>query len=385
MLHQNIQINRDIPFNKAFLTGKETDYIKRAVASGKLSGDGMFTKKCHTFFEKKYGFCKALLTTSCTDALEMCALLLNIEKGDEVIIPSYNFVSAANAFALRGAKIVFADSRADNPNIDETILEHLITKRTKAIVVVHYAGVSCEMEKIMQIAEKHGIFVIEDAAHAIDSFYDNKPLGSVGHLATFSFHDTKNVIAGEGGMLVINDERFAKRAEIIREKGTNRAAFYRGEVDKYQWVDIGSSFLPSELIAAFLFAQLEHLEQIQAKRVAIWQRYYDNLKALPQQTNIKLPHLPKHTTCNGHLFYLACESLKQRTQLIDFLRAKGVYAVFHYISLHDSPYFEAQHDGRLLPQTQRYTNCLVRLPLYYELSMAEVDYVCQMVFEFFVE
>ncbi|MGB1206444.1 MAG: dTDP-4-amino-4,6-dideoxygalactose transaminase [Chitinophagales bacterium] len=385
MLHQNIQINRDIPFNKAFQTGKETDYIRQAVASGKLSGDGMFTKKCHAFFEQKYSFRKALLTTSCTDALEMCALLLNIEKGDEVIIPSYNFVSAANAFALRGAKIVFADSRADNPNIDETILESLITERTKAIVVVHYAGVACEMEKIMQIAEKHNVFVIEDAAHAIDSFYDNKSLGSIGHLATFSFHDTKNVIAGEGGMLVINDERFAKRAEIIREKGTNRAAFYRGEVDKYQWVDIGSSFLPSELIAAFLFAQLEHLEQIQAKRVAVWQRYYDNLKALPQQVNIKLPQLPQHTTCNGHLFYLVCENLEQRTQLIDFLRAKDIYAVFHYISLHDSPYFEAKHDGRLLPQTQRYTDCLVRLPLYYELSMAEVDYVCQMVFDFFAQ
>ena len=313
----------------------------------------------------------------------MCALLLNIEQGDEVIIPSYNFVSAANAFALRGAKIVFADSRADNPNIDEMLLEDLITKRTKAIVVVHYAGVACEMKKIMQIAEKHHIFVIEDAAHAIDSFYDNKTLGSIGHLATFSFHDTKNVIAGEGGMLVINDERFAKRAEIIREKGTNRAAFYRGEVDKYQWVDIGSSFLPSELIAAFLFAQLEHLEQIQAKRVAIWQRYYDNLKELSQQTNIKLPHLPQHTTCNGHLFYLVCENLQQRTQLIDFLRAADIYAVFHYISLHSSSYFEAKHDSRLLPQTQRYTNCLLRLPLYYELSMAEVDYVCSKIFDFF--
>jgi dTDP-4-amino-4,6-dideoxygalactose transaminase len=266
-----------IPFNKPYLTGNETNYIYQAVQSGKISGDGIFTKKCHEFFELKYGFKKCLLTTSCTDALEMAAILSGIEDGDEVIIPSYTFVSTANAFVLRGAKIVFCDSQENHPNIDDTQIERLITSKTKAIVVVHYAGVACEMDNICSIATKHNLFLIEDAAQAIDSFYKGRPLGSFGHFAAFSFHETKNVISGEGGMLVINDLDFVERAEIIREKGTNRSKFFRGEIDKYGWVDIGSSYLPSDIIAAFLFAQLENLEIIQDKRLNLWNRYYHNL------------------------------------------------------------------------------------------------------------
>ncbi|MCB0513731.1 MAG: dTDP-4-amino-4,6-dideoxygalactose transaminase, partial [Bacteroidetes bacterium] len=276
-----------INFNKPYFTGKETEYIQQAVQSGKISGDGMFTKKCHQFFESKYGFKKCLLTTSCTDALEMAAILIDIKEGDEVIMPSFTFVSTANAFVLRGANIIFADSYFDNPNIDADAIEQLITPKTKAIVVVHYAGMACDMDKIIELANKYKLFVIEDAAQAIDSFYiskgTKKPLGSIGHLAAFSFHETKNIISGEGGMLVINDERFIERAEIIREKGTNRSKFFRGEVDKYGWVDIGSSFLPSDIIAAFLYAQLENLDAIQTKRKEIWNSYFEGLKTLEER------------------------------------------------------------------------------------------------------
>ena len=273
-----------IPFNKPYMTGKETQYIEQAVNSGKISGNGLFTKKCQDFFENKYGFIKCLLTTSCTDALEMAAILLNIKQGDEVIMPSFTFVSTANAFVLRGAKIIFADSKKDHPNIDENLLESLITPKTKAIVVVHYAGVACEMDTIMSLAKKHNIYVVEDAAQAIDSFYKGKPLGSIGHLSAFSFHETKNIQCGEGGMLAINDEQFKERAEIIWEKGTNRSAFFRGEVNKYGWVDIGSSFLPSEISAAFLWAQLESLDKIQNKRKEIYKHYQNELKSLGKQT-----------------------------------------------------------------------------------------------------
>ncbi len=296
-----------IPFNKPYLTGKETHYIYDAVHSGKISGNGKYTKLCHAYFEERYGFKKCLLTTSCTDALEMCALLINIQPGDEVILPSYTFVSTANAFALRGAKLVFADSDSSNPNIDAAALTELITPATKAIVVVHYAGVACDMEAIMSVAEAHNLFVIEDAAHSIESFYKSRPLGGIGHLSTFSFHETKNIISGEGGMLVINDDALIGRAEIIWEKGTNRSAFFRGEVDKYSWVDIGSSFLPSEVISAFLFAQLENLEEIQSERIRIWQRYYD---AFNEQEHLRqrLPNIPEHATNNAHMFYLLCDS-----------------------------------------------------------------------------
>lgn len=366
-----------IPFNKPYLTGKETHYIHDAVNTGKISGNGKYTQLCQTFFEDKYGFKKCLLTTSCTDALEMAALLLNIQEGDEVIMPSYTFVSTANAFVLRGAKIIFADSREEHPGMDENAIEALITSRTKAIVPVHYAGVACDMDIIMEIAQKHNLFVVEDAAQAIDSFYTGKDgvkraLGSIGHLAAFSFHETKNIISGEGGMLAINDPQFNQRAEIIWEKGTNRSSFFRGEVDKYGWVDIGSSFLPSEIIAAFLWAQLENLQDIQKTRIFHWNNYYLKLKDWAKQNGIQLMAVPEFATNNAHMFYLACKSLEQRTQLIDQLKQNEILSVFHYISLHKSPYYADKHDGRELTETERYTNTLVRLPMYYELNTQKV-------------
>lgn len=362
-----------IPFNKPYLTGKETHYMYDAVYTGKLSGNGKFTKKCQEFFEKQYGFKKCLLTTSCTDALEMAAILANIEPGDEVIMPSYTFVSTSNAFVLRGAKIIFADSRQDHPGIDEDSIEALITEKTKAIVPVHYAGVACDMEKIMNIANKYNLLVIEDAAQAIDSYFTfsdgtKKALGSIGHLAAFSFHETKNIISGEGGLLAINDNRFSARAEIIWEKGTNRSAFFRGEVDKYGWVDIGSSFLPSETIAAFLWAQLENIDDIQTKRKCIWQQYYDGLRDWAKNNEIKLPYIPNTATNNAHMFYLVCKNVEQRTEIINRLKANNISAVFHYLSLHKSPYYFDKHDGRELEMSDYYSDCLVRLPMYYELS-----------------
>jgi dTDP-4-amino-4,6-dideoxygalactose transaminase len=364
-----------IPFNKPYLTGEETRYIEQAVQSGKISGDGIFTKKCHDFFEKKYTFKKVLLTTSCTDALEMAAILIDIKPGDEVIAPSYTFVSTVNAFVLRGAKIIFADSREDSPNIDVKKIEALITNKTKVIIPVHYAGIACEMDEIMQLAAKYNLFVVEDAAQAINSFYKGKPLGSLGHFAAFSFHETKNIISGEGGMLVINDEQFIKRAEIIREKGTNRSSFFRGEVDKYGWVDIGSSFLPSDIIAAFLYAQLENIENIQTVRIKHWNTYYNALKNWAISNGITLPHIPDFATNNAHMFYLVCKDLEQRTKLIDQLKSKGILAVFHYLSLHKSPFYIKKHDGRILKECDNYSDTLVRLPLYYELSENDLKYI----------
>lgn len=366
-----------IPFNKPYLTGKETDYIRDAVGTGKISGNGKYTKLCQAFFEEKYGFGKCLLTTSCTDALEMAALLINIGPGDEVIMPSYTFVSTANAFVLRGATIVFADSGKDNPNIDASLIEGLITPRTRAIVPVHYAGVACDMDTVMELAGKYSLFVVEDAAQAVDSFYTGKDgikkaLGSIGHLAAFSFHETKNIISGEGGMLAINDMQFAERAEILWEKGTNRSAFFRGEVDKYGWVDVGSSFLPSEIIAAFLWAQLENLDAIQQQRIRHWQNYYEKLSAWAAQNNVRLPGIPAFATNNGHMFYLICSSLEQRTALIGRLKAKDILTVFHYISLHESPFYKERHDGRVLEQSGHYTDTLIRLPMFYELDTDKV-------------
>lgn len=372
-----------ITFNKPYLSGKELHYIQEAVASMKISGDGTFTKKCHQFFESKYGFKKVLLTTSCTDALEMAAILIDTKAGDEIIIPSYTFVSTANAFVLRGAKIVFTDSAAENPNMDVTAIEKLITPQTKAIVVVHYAGIACDMDKVMDLANKHGLYVIEDAAQAIDSYYKGKPLGSIGHLAAFSFHETKNIISGEGGMLVINEEKFVKRAEIIREKGTNRSSFFRGEVDRYGWVDIGSSFLPSDIIAAFLFAQLENLEDIQKRRIDIWNTYVAGLKHLSDKMQVQLPFIPQFATNNAHMFYLVCKSYEERTALISHLKNNNVYSVFHYLSLHKSPFFATQHDGRVLPNTDRYADCLVRLPLFYELSSTDCATIINSINEFY--
>jgi dTDP-4-amino-4,6-dideoxygalactose transaminase len=372
-----------IPFNKPYLSGKETDYIREATLSGKISGDGMFTQCCHQFFEQRYGFLKCLLTTSCTDALEMAAILLDIQPGDEVIMPSFTFVSTANAFVLRGARIVFSDSEETTPNLDVSGIEPLITARTKAIVVVHYAGIACDMDPLLALAHKHSIYVVEDAAQAIDSYYKGKPLGSLGHLAAFSFHETKNIISGEGGMLVINDPQFAQRAEIIREKGTNRSAFFRGEVDKYGWVDIGSSYLPSEIIAAFLFAQLENLDRIQQRRKAIWQQYDAGLQQLSQQGWLSLPSLPAYASNNGHLYYVVCRNLAERTQLIEFMRENGILTVFHYLSLHQSSYYADKHDGRQLPHSDRYSDCLLRLPLYYELEDAQVQLITEKIAQFF--
>jgi dTDP-4-amino-4,6-dideoxygalactose transaminase len=371
-----------IPFNKPYLSGNETNYIEEAVRSGKISGDGIFTKRCHSFFEQKFGFHKALLTTSCTDALEMAAILLDLRPGDEVIVPAYTFVSTPNAFVLRGARIIFADSTAKNPNIDAVSLEALITPRTRAIVPVHYAGIACDMDLINAVAKKHELFVVEDAAQAINSFYKGRPLGGIGELAAFSFHETKNIISGEGGMLAINDSRFANRAEIIREKGTNRSSFFRGEVDKYGWVDVGSSFLPSDIIAAFLWAQLENLDAIQAKRMAIWQRYYDSLQPL-QPLGVGLPFIPEYATNNGHMFYLVCRNLQERTAFIDILKQQQIFPVFHYLSLHKSPYYSAQHDGRELKHSDNYTDCLVRLPLYYELTLEQQERIIVAILRFY--
>jgi len=368
-----------IPFNKPFLTGKEAHYMYQAVYSGKISGNGVFTKKCQNFFEEKYGFKKALLTTSCTDALEMCAILCNISPGDEVIVPSYTFVSSAVAFVRQSAKIVFADSYPDNPNIDPEKLETLITPMTKVIVVVHYAGVACDMDKIMKIANKYNILVVEDAAQAIDSYYKGRPLGSIGHMAAFSFHETKNVISGEGGLIAINDERFIHRAEIIWEKGTNRAEFFRGEVNKYSWVDIGSSFLPSEIVAAFLWAQLENLDMIQAKRKVLWDAYYKLLKPLADIGMFKIPIVPDYATNNAHMFYVVCNNLEGRTALIDKLKIDGVGAVFHYLSLHSSPYYLDKHDGRELPNCDMFADCLIRLPMFYELGIEDVNQICNII------
>jgi len=372
-----------IPFNKPYLTGKEMQYIEEAVKSGKISGNGLFTKKCQEFFEKEFGFKKTLLTTSCTDALEMAAILADIKEGDEVIVPSFTFVSTALAFVRQGADIVFADSYSDNPNIDADQIEALITEKTKAIVVVHYAGVACDMDKIMSIANKHGIIVIEDAAQAIDSYYiskdgTKKALGSIGHLSAFSFHETKNIISGEGGMLCINDDRFIQRAEIIWEKGTNRSQFFRGEVDKYSWVDTGSSFLPSEIISAFLWAQIENMRDIQDKRIKIWNRYYEGLSSFEPVSikKPKLPLIPEYATNNAHMFYLVCDNVDDRTKFIQHLKDKGILSVFHYLSLHKSSYYEKYSTRKSeLPNSDMFSDCLVRLPLFYELTDEQVEYI----------
>ena len=370
-----------IPFNKPYCSGRELEYIKEVCGSMTMSGNGDFTKRCHAFFEERYGFRKCLLCTSGTDALEMCAMLCELKPGDEVIVPSYTFVSSAIAFLREGAKVVFADSGAMNPNITaETIRPH-INERTRVIVVVHYAGIACDMDSIMALAEQHNLLVVEDAAHAIDSFYKGRPLGSIGHLAAFSFHETKNINCGEGGMLVVNDERYVRRSEIIWEKGTNRAEFYRGMVNKYGWCDIGSSFLPSEFNAAFLWAQLEQIEDIQGKRKRIWEIYDRTLRGRVEEKGIMLPQIPDYATNNGHMYYLVCPSLAFRTQLMGRLKEQGVQTTFHYIPLHSSEYYKEQFTGEPLVNCDHYGDCLVRLPLYYELTDAEAEKVAQLTLE----
>lgn len=387
-----------INFNQPHLTGKEAHYMYEAVYAGKLSGNGRFTKVCQAWFEQHYGFRKCLLTTSGTDALEMCAMLCDLKPGDEVIVPSYTFVSTALAFLREGAKVVFADSMKRNPNLDASTLEALITPRTKVIVPVHYAGVACDMDAILSVARKHNLLVVEDAAQAIDSYYTSKikhqtlPLGGIGHLAAFSFHETKNITAGgEGGLLVVNDERFVRRAEIIWEKGTNRAEFFRGEVNKYGWVDMGSSFLPSEVNAAFLWAQLENLDEIQKKRKDLWNTYYERLSLLGEKIRkevgiapFTLPDIPDYATNNAHMFYLLLPDLEKRSALIAYLKASGVCAVFHYLSLHSSAFYADKHDGRPLPECDRYADCLVRLPLFYDLTIDEVNHICDLISTYYL-
>jgi dTDP-4-amino-4,6-dideoxygalactose transaminase len=360
-------------------------YIQQALSSGNLSGDGMFTQKCVAFFNAKYKFTNCLLTTSCTDALEMAAILINVQPEDEIIMPSYTFVSTANAFVLRGAKIVFADSEEESPNIDAKKIEALITPKTKAIVPVHYGGVACDMDAIMALANKYNLFVIEDAAQAINAYYKGRPLGSIGHLAAFSFHETKNIISGEGGMLVVNDKQFVERAEIIREKGTNRGRFNRGEVDKYEWVDVGSSFLPSDIIAAFLYAQLEQLEVIQEKRKAVWNRYQKELSELHHNGKINILPIGEGKTSNGNLFALITKTQEERNQLMLFLKANGAASAFHYLALHKSPYFSAQQQTQMLPNAEKYTHRLLRLPLYVDLSIADQDLIIALIVRFYNE
>lgn len=371
-----------IHYNKPYFSGREIKYLEEVCHSMTMSGNGDFTKKCHSFFEQRYGFKKCLLTTSGTDALEMCAMLCNIREGDEVIIPSYTFVSTALAFLRERAKVVFADSGNETPNITVEQIAPLITPRTKVIAVVHYAGVACDMAPIMKLAKEHNIIVVEDAAQAIDSFYKGRPLGSIGHLAAFSFHETKNINCGEGGMLVVNDERFIPRAEIIWEKGTNRAEFYRGMVNKYGWCDLGSSFLPSEFNAAYLWAQLEQIDDIQTKRKKIWQSYYDSLKGYVEESGMRLPIIPEYATNNGHIFYIVCPSLDYRSRFMEWMKEHGVQTTFHYLPLHSSQYYASQYQGPQLQQCDRYADCLVRLPLYYELKDEEVNKISKLIIEF---
>ena len=354
-----------IRFNKPYMTGRELEYIVQAQVEGHLSGDGPFTRRCHAWLEQRIGCRKALLTHSCTGALEMAAVLLDLQPGDEVIMPSFTFVSTANAFVLRGAVPVFVDIRADTLNLDESLVEAAITPRTRAICVVHYAGVGCEMDAIMSIAERHDLFVVEDAAQGILSTYKGRPLGSIGHFGALSFHETKNVICGEGGALLINDERFVERAEIIREKGTNRSKFFRGQVDKYTWVDLGSSWLPGELNAAFLAAQLEQADEITARRLEIWHRYFDWAKRFEETGAVRRPIIPGHCANNAHMFYLLLRNLEHRTAFIARLRENGIMAVFHYIPLHSAP--AGLRFGRAsgeLPVTDDVSDRLVRLPLW---------------------
>lgn len=360
-----------IPFNKPYFSGRELKYLEEVCRSTTMSGNGSFTKKCHAWFEERYGFKKCLLTTSGTDALEMCAMLCDLKPGDEVIVPSYTFVSTALAFLREGAYVRFADSGADNPNITADTIKPLINDKTKVIAVVHYAGVACDMDAIMELANKNNLIVVEDAAQAIDSYYKGIALGSIGHLGAFSFHETKNISSGEGGMLTVNDDRFLRRAEILWEKGTNRAEFYRGMVNKYGWVDMGSSFLPSEFNAAYLWGQLEQMDDIQSRRKSIWEMYYTGLKD-KLHDNIRIPNIPKFATNNGHMFYLLCPSLEYRTELMNYLKENGIQTTFHYLPLHSSKYYMEKHDNRVLANCDYYGNCLVRLPLFYELSESDV-------------
>jgi len=373
-----------VPFNKPYFVGKELEYIKESIDKNHLSGDGFFTKKCNSWLENNTGCKKALLTNSCTAALEMAAILADIKPGDEIIMPSYTFVSTANAFVLRGGVPVFVDIRPDTMNIDESLIEIAISKKTKAIVPVHYAGIACEMDKIMQIADRYHLLVIEDAAQGIMCTYKGKPLGSIGHLGTLSFHETKNITSGEGGAILINDVRFIERAEIIREKGTNRSKFFRGEVDKYSWVDIGSSYLPSDIIAAFLYAQMEKADEITKKRLKAWDKYYESLKPLADQNLIELPYIPKDCVHNGHMFFIKVRDLQVRTSLNHYLKENGISSIFHYIPLHSAKagLSFSRYCGEDIYTTQE-SEKLTRLPLYAELDISTVEKVVSSILKFY--
>lgn len=371
-----------IPFNKPYYSGNEIPLITKLMTNKVALLNNSIIQTCEALLENKYGFKKAFLTNSCTQALEMAAVLANINTGDEVIMPSYTFVSTANAFALRGAKIIFCDSQANHPNMDEALIEGLITSKTKAIVVVHYSGVACNMEAIQNLARKHNLLLIEDAAQAIDSFYNDKPLGTFGDIACFSFHETKNIHCGEGGFMVVNNPAFIERAEIVRHKGTNRTHFLNGEVAKYQWVDIGFSSIPSDITASFLYAQFGEIEKVQEKRLLLWECYYNLLQPL-KKFNIGLPAIMPNCTNNAHIFYLICENFNQRQQIIEYLKANGVLAVFHYQSLHSSPYYRAKHDGRVLSNADKFSDNLLRLPMFYDLTLNEVTFISNLILAFF--
>ncbi len=373
-----------IPFNKPFIVGKELYYIAQSVLSGKIAGDGIFTKKCHALMEEKFGAKKVLLTHSCTAALEMAAILCDVSVGDEVILPSFTFVSTANAFYLRGARLVFIDIRPDTLNMDETKLEEVITERTKIIVPVHYGGVACEMDVIMDIASRHGLYVVEDAAQGVNAKYNGKFLGTIGDIGTYSFHETKNFICGEGGAIVVNNEKFFERAEIIREKGTNRSKFFRGEVDKYTWVDMGSSFLPSDIIAAFLYAQLEKMEEINERRKKIFMFYHKALMSLVNDGEIRIPCASDGCQDNSHLFCIILKDEKTRNALMDYLKSQGILAVFHYIPLHLSPVGRSMgYVEGLLPITEAMSGRLLRLPFYYDLKRRQQIQVVEAITDFF--
>ncbi len=372
-----------IPFNRQNLFGKEFEYIQDAYAAGKLSGDGKYTRLCSEFMEKRFHVNKVLLTTSGTHALEMPLILIDLREGDEVILPSYTFVSTVNAIVLRGATPVFCEIREDNLNIDETKIEALITAKTKAIMPVHYAGVACEMDTIMALAEKYQLFVIEDAAQAIDAKYKDLYLGTIGDFGAFSFHETKNISMGEGGALLINNPDFVERAEIVREKGTNRSQFFRGEVDKYTWVDIGSSYLPSEINAAVLYHQLENIDLIMSKRKALYNRYHDGLKFLEDEGILRLPVINNFAMPNYHIFYILLNSENTRNKLMSTLKSKGIYAVFHYIPLHTSTYYKQNYDTVSLPVTEKLSACLLRLPMFFSLGESEIDYCINTIVDFF--
>jgi dTDP-4-amino-4,6-dideoxygalactose transaminase len=367
-----------IPFNRAFLTGNEPRYMSEAVQNGHISGDGPFTKRCHALLEEELGVRKAFLTTSCTHALEMCALLLDLQPGDEFILPSFTFVSTANAFVLRGAVPKFADIRADTLNIDETRIESLLTSKTKAIVVVHYAGVACEMDAIIEIAERYGIPIVEDNAHGLFGKYKGRPLGSFGCMATQSFHETKNFTCGEGGAILVNDASLIERAEIIREKGTNRSRFFRGEIDKYTWVDVGSSYLPSEILAAFLYAQLENRALIQFKRENIWSYYNSHLQSWATDYGARLPIIPETCEQPFHMFYVLMPNRERQQGLIEHLKRSRISSVFHYLPLHISE-MGRKYGGKLgdCPVTERLSDCLVRLPFYSELTESQQDEILE--------